>query len=583
VRRIALALVALIALIAASCGDPYDGEENATPPPANQPDGGSSCALDCGTHGHCEATACKCDAEYAGATCRDCAPGLSANPDGTCRGAPCGTTVCKAHEICEALQCKCGAGYETGKDVCIWRGGPLDPSFQDMPAGAWLVEGNGVLVPKAMETGFVDPGSMHLSDSAIVSQSFDMPTVDVGEPLAIDLSSGCPRCGGGLAGRRPELIFTIAPKKGFVHAMNLGLLGGGAKMTNERVCLGEAAFDGRKTIVIRGREIPAAPIAEGGAWVDRLAILPDPTCPRPGVVTNGDFDGTGGWTGNGANAEVANAVGTNGTRGARLHAKCGEAPAIAGWVSVPLSSTTMKHPALSFTWKLTSAEVGGVALGPGAAAFLRGTGAFEQAKICLPEWTKGTAQRLQFYAREAAQCTPLSTSAENVMLVDDVKLVDEPTCPDVPMLFDPGFEQGTPTTNRWALAWNVGASASITKNGQARSGENHLQMLISQCGSSASVAQTGTVPDAAAGAGPAAKFWYRATIQQDSAASGIGVALPSAAAWTQRVVCLPPMKSGLSTRLDFTLNASAQTTCATGSTLMIDDVELTTDPSCPAQ
>jgi len=461
--------------------------------------------------------------------------------------------------------------------TCVWRGGPLDPGFKNEPVGAWILGGGGLLEPTRSETGYVDQGAARLGDKGTVSQLVDMPAYDIAEPLAMDYSWGCPNCSTNPFDS-PELLFKT-DKRGFANSLR-GSFINGVKMSVLHWCLGENAYDGKISIAMIARGLrPSGGFGmnQNLATVDRLAFVPDATCPRPGSIPNGDFDGQSGWTGSGPQAEVANAVGTNGSRGAKLTAKCGDAPSIAGLVSIP--SKSVKHPALAFTWRVTSAQIGGVQLGATTIAQLRGTGAFEPASLCIPEWAKGSVHRLSFFLRHLGNC--LSNPPDNEMLVDDVKIVDDATCGEAPLFFDPGFEQSTTTTSRWFLnANNGGGFVAVQKNGQAHGGAAHLALSTPTCGTSVTANQIATIPDAAGAAGPAIKFFYKANVAKDSSVQAFGQSLTSAAAWTARTVCLPASKSGLAQSLELGVFAAAKD-CDSVASLQVDDIELTSDATCP--
>jgi hypothetical protein len=91
-------------------------------------------------------------------------------------------------------------------------------------------------------------------------------------------------------------------------------------------------------------------------------------------------------------------------------------------------------------------------------------------------------------------------------------------------------------------------------------------------------------------AGPALKFWYKtsaitnAGLSVTMSAPSAVVALPAATDWTQARACLQPNLAGRPDVLTFGVAGSGGdcTTAFPPETLAIDDVELTTDSTCPA-
>jgi hypothetical protein len=100
-----------------------------------------------------------------------------------------------------------------------------------------------------------------------------------------------------------------------------------------------------------------------------------------------------------------------------------------------------------------------------------------------------------------------------------------------------------------------------------------------------------TVPGAAGANGPALKFWYDASATShlglDVALGALSapVALSATAGWTQVVACLDPRLATRPDLLTFSLvSADGGGTCSDTfpmETIRLDDVELTTDATCP--
>lgn len=549
----------------AACGAPYDSE--ATPE--------VGCTPACGPHGRCEASKCVCDGSFGGPTCTECTAG--ANPDGTC-GAKCGANTCKLHESCtdgaSGPSCACVKGYVAENGACVFRGGPRDPGFTKMP-DAWVVSGLVTVEPSSTEpttlSGQVDPGWARFFGTGQASQTFDMPEWQLGEPLAVETSTGCRRDCDDLADR--AVAVRIGGRGSLLPLSPNGL-------TKNKWCLGERAYGAGVTFDLRavGRDGPgpgggnAKPEHHG--FVDHVRFFPAPECPLPGQIPNANFDANGGWVGSGTGvAEVANAVGTNGSRAAHLRANGGEGPILTGIVSVPHRS--IAHPALVSSYRTQNGRTGQVRLGPTIIGVLGGTGGFEEGRICFPEWSKGRAHALAFGAT-----SPALVGDPTDLLVDDLRLVDDPTCGEAPLVRDPGFE-GNVRSRPWVIHIGGAPTTFTTDAASARSGSGAVSATITACNTSGGVYQSITVPPPSATGGPAARFWYKANLPLATTASGGAVNLVPAAPWTQRVTCLPPRLEGFEYELRFVLSAGAN--CNGGGTLNVDDVEVTTDPSCPKE
>ena len=136
-------------------------------------DNGGRCIEDRGT------PRCACVAGYTGSTCRECAAGA------VCGTGPCAVAKCAPHAACReekgAAVCSCAAGYASQGETCVWKGVIADPTFQNTPAGAWVV-GAGLLKPGA--AGGNDPGLLEIGGATCTSgvgarQTVTMPPLEL--------------------------------------------------------------------------------------------------------------------------------------------------------------------------------------------------------------------------------------------------------------------------------------------------------------------------------------------------------------------------------------------------------------------
>jgi hypothetical protein len=94
-----------------------------------------------------------------------------------------------------------------------------------------------------------------------------------------------------------------------------------------------------------------------------------------------------------------------------------------------------------------------------------------------------------------------------------------------------------------------------------------------------------TVPASTPTAGPAVRFFYRRPAGGGVVTfSAMGVTLPPVSDWTEKIVCLSTMLVGQAIDLTFQGQTSggACDVPIPAEELFVDDVQVTTDPSCPA-
>lgn len=528
-------------------------------------------------HGSCVdedgSARCACDAGWTGATCNECSVGS------VCSAPSCAETKCAAHSTCNDSSgtptCACVVGYEPAGSDCVWKGVVRDPTFEDSPAGAWTVTG-GVTIDASVK-GAKDPGLAELKTAACteagVKQSFAMPAVSTAEPLAMEIHARgtcqLPFIGGGLNIPCARPISVSIAGRG-VEPFSL-LYGDGSS----RMCLGERAFGGPI-------ELELFPSLCGSSVkslaLDHVAIVTAPECPAPGIVTNGDFEGVGGWTVSGTGAEVAASVGNQGSRGGRLHStkRC-DNPRLTGAFSIPLA--TPARPALTFTAKGTVNRRmrvygnNGTVLGT-----IAGTAVYEKVSLCMPEYLKGMAPQLAFGLDDDQPDGSCGDPDDYEFVFDDVKVEDDPACTDAHVI-DGGFERAD-VARYWQKTESDGSVTFVrsSPNG-AKSGSGFVRLTQSGCSRTSSVSSVTTLPAKASGkGGPAIEFFYKATSATGITYRANATDLPPATDWTKSRVCFSSRRSGFSASI--TLAASAGDTCGAGS-LSIDDVRTVHDAACP--
>ncbi|MBX3260169.1 MAG: hypothetical protein KF782_10805 [Labilithrix sp.] len=548
---------------------------------SNIPGEGPSCLeTQCNMHGTCSIAglrpACVCEPGYAGPACAACAAGYQDNDgNGFCAPA-CGETSCGAHERCSDASgravCVCVVGYSRiPGGACHFTGGPVDPEFSRPELDAWRERGQ-ARVDRSTVVGRRG-GWARFSGFGEVFQTFEMPAYADAEPLALELELDCVR-GGACANARRWLSIVF---DGWLA--DQAFFSQGGQTTTRRICLGERAFGRSLTFGLRAYPAGTAGGEREDALIGRARFVPSPACPRPGIVTNGDFE-QGGWSADDWNGNV---IEEGGTRLGRLVRACapGQPAVMTTSMSVPEHLT---RPAVAFSLEGTRDELTYVEVDGARVAQVRGTGAREDVVVCLPRSTSGLALRLGV---EAALPCP---GDRNAVQVDDFVLRSEPSC-RTEGVGDGGFELRGPVSPWQGTPHRV---AVVREPISAHSGVAFLR-LEAPCDAREEVSWGSTMlhvpprPADAAG-GAALKLWYRLSTPAlvDVTAGEVGASgrrrLPPAPAWTEAVFCLPSHSWGRETGVQIDL-APAPTwdgDCAPAH-FDLDDLSIAPDPSCPLE
>jgi hypothetical protein len=376
-------------------------------------------------------------------------------------------------------------------------------------------------------------------------------------------------------------------------------------------CLGEAAWEPDARFgfgaAFRPNQCDTAPAFTPGLLVDDVALVFDATCPEVGEVTNGDLeagDGSG-WTTAAVSTAAAEAdvagVGVGGSYGARLScaAGCTEAT-LSVPASIPLLRT-LANPALSFQARLTSGETADVRVEGLPQLRLRGSGTFREVRVCLPRFVAGAVHEVSFHAAYWGACGAPMGPVE--LVVDDVRVLDDPACDFASGMLDPGLESSRTDPGRYgwvvsaeAGSWGGAPVAEVRDDAAAAfAGRGVGHLVVDQRCDSAALAQATAVPAPSATAGPAVVLHYRYPAPSISVLRFWVAAFHEpgrvlvertvlgAAAWTREVLCLPPVMAGRPATLNVGLSSFGL--CAeffpVAEDAWVAGFEVTTDPSCP--
>ena len=615
VRRLVLGCLASVLAAAAVSACVGDDPAVVTAAPGGQ-DGGPGTgnesgiptepctATSCGAHGKCQSGSCVCDATFAGPTCTTCADGLQdKDANGTCTKA-CEATSCGPHSTCAdttgTVVCACAAGYAGAGDAgsCVWGGGLLDPGFQGTPATAWVAD-RGAIVDK-VGAGSTEPGWAIYSQDAscrtggrVTQVIAKMPDYASAEPLALKLTTRA-KCLGVDCASYDEGIGVLL--NGAYASAGLSYSGQNNVFADRTVCLGERSFGGPLRVELHPRTVSCA----GGdndydIHVDHAEIVPLASCPTLKQIPNAGFEGTDSWTtsqSGAGTAAIVGGVGVGGSRAGKLDSQnASDRSTITGPVSIPAAS--VPNTALKLTYKATDAALVDVKLdGLIIGQLPPSQNAFRTANICVPEWAKGSVVDLAF---TMPNVLPNGAYVRS-FVVDDLSWATDATCPATPQLLDPGFERAD-VGRSWRLQKDDIVFGAIARTATfPHGGAAALQIDLNKNCGGVSATTTVTIPAPVGAAGPALKFFYKyptptsGTLSMRYFPSSPGsTAVPGelspSTTYAQVKVCLDPKRAGQPETVRF--SGLAFGSCANASfpnqSAWIDDVEITTDATCPAQ
>lgn len=524
-----------------------------------------------------------------------------------CAGSTCECTAateatdCGAHEYCNVTAtsrtCDCVAGYTAGVGGCTWTGSVVDPEI--MTTTAWTVANGALLNPTAV--GGLDAGEVTFVPSSLCSvgsaqQTITMPTFAKAEPLVLELSY------------KNQVDFNSFDRA----LMGVSFDGGWSPFGN----FNDANFHTVRVCLPEGGYAPAGTPGAGGPVKLALGpyLAPD-RCPNstvtnfaidhakivpatagecgttPGQGVNFDAESTGGWTFTVSGSSTGNFVagaGAGGSRGAQLKlgARCDSA-VMETWFNVP----RVANPALEMF----------VAAGPGANAFIMfghslystqaaPAGTSRTFRACLPPSLRGQTMPMRFsLSGGSGLCSQI---LDQTVTADNVKVVDDPACATNAGFTNVGFERVGDVFGAFGTVSSSTATATVrTDMANAHGGSAYLALESQGRCSSSGFTMLPTVPMAAGTSGPALKLFAKAGVNPDASTTistrgGTALTVTEGGGYAPYTVCLNPRFVGRPQPV-FVSHQGGSGLCDnsnyTPQSVFIDDVEVTTDPSCPAQ
>ncbi len=550
-----------------------------------------------------------------------------------------------------AVYIGCGTGFLASGSGCTWLHGPTNWDFDT--TGTWSQDGSPIPILDGTDTCAPGVEGYALIDRAVVCgdgglrQTFAMPTYDQagGMELTIgytyDTATPCPdRCNGlNAVACGSELAMCSWTGAACVNlcatydeptcASTFGCVWNGACELNRfgdrcfpasvradiggrsvnafpnqapvcaqtKACLGEAQYGGARELAIAALDASACGAGSDTeirpARLTFLSIEPEPKCPAPGEVNNGDFDfDAAGFSSPAGNTFAQGPFGDDGSRAGRftIATRCGTVNT-STWYSVPSALTA---PALEL-WltrglgsevDITFAEgLGGLRLPPNATGTQR---------ICLPPATRGSAFPFTVFASGPGDSLPgsgsdCSDAFSTFATIDSLRVANDARCAASSNVVNGNFELDADDLVTWWFNWTPTESGGpkaipeIARGGVGRASDSAGHAVLDQCGS-ATLTTAIAVPAPVGGWGAALRAYYKYTAGVDGNAR-VGTsgspqnALSPAADWTLVTVCLPQTTSPAT--VSFAL--SRFTSCGSSSPqeLWVDDVEVVNDPSCP--
>jgi hypothetical protein len=355
-------------------------------------------------------------------------------------------------------------------------------------------------------------------------------------------------------------------------------------------CLGERAYvDGALDLVFEGQD----PWACDGISIelDEVRVVPAADCPPPHTTVNGDFEaGDAGWTATPPSGVFAG-IGSMGSMAGSLalQSSC-DSPLLEGTSSTPMSES-LPTPALAVWTAGSSSREAIVAFAGRVLASLPKQPAAET-RICIPRWAQGVTAPIGFTLPSPGGVCALPLDDE--IILDDFAYVSEPACDFSAGLADGGFENAVaaPIVMSWMRDVDDGAEVEMHVDGpgdfQAHGGVVAARLSNTRHCASAQLGTTITIPEPSGSNGPAVRYWYRASATISIvfgwlAGDFSGVGLPATDTWTQKVMCIDPKRAGRPAAfiLGIGSNEGACQSTFPEDVAWFDDVEVTTDPSCP--
>jgi hypothetical protein len=542
--------------------------------------------------------------------------GTDAGPEPDAATDPCSTNTCECDvdadcgdfEICDTTStpgriCECAPTYARQGADCVFAGALEDPGFQ--ATDVWTTSNDVRVTIDPDAAGSLDTGVATLNADGVcvfdsLSQTVTMPPRDRAEIFAVDVSYLTEDPTGSPLFNEPGPVVEI---NGGWHAFPQA----NPNFVGRSFCLGEGGYGGDVEFEVSAADESRGCNGTPGVvlHIDRLAVRPAAPgeCPAEvGETINADAEADEGWTfasGSDGTAGFVDGAGAGGSRALRLTRSTTFSQAsTTSKISLPLDTTT-PTPAIEFFTAGTASAVFEVQLGGQAVSRLTPSGV---RRVCIPDWAKGTVQDITFALTQELDTGASSPQPETVD-IDDIAVVSAPGCGDSSNDYDNGFEtsfNGPGLSPGWSVTLGgvngVLAPADIVNDpALANSGNGSVRLRVSNvCHNDdrGSFARRDViVPPADGNAGPA----FKGFVNVPNSPTGRGglrlrrgggqpleVDAPEGAGYNEVILCIPSKFSGRRVTLDaYNTGGGGGCTQVPEETVFADDLQITTDPSCP--
>ncbi len=428
----------------------------------------------------------------------------------------------------------------------------IDPDLDLDPANAWTTTGTNA---EHLTTGDVDPGSWRFF-YGLLTQTLDTPPFGSVPKLAVDVyGKNFFESGAWELGTQDRWV--ALPRPGFDARIPV------------RQCLGEAGYGDATLFSLATRFVT----------VDRITLVTDETCPDPGVLLNGDFDDTDDPNDNGAwrledGATIVSGAVSAGNPGIELPIDNPCTPARATQlISVPLDGVN----AVRFKAKVRPNTTLGVELRDRypVSASVQTDGATQTVSFCFTHFELGTVMPLTFVPIHVTGGTVCTPGYDGLAAVDDVELIDDPSCDPEALVSDSSFSRLGPLI---AANHMINGVKRTTLTAPDAFDDRSLQITALPCPpnnyAEAWVDVATRWPQRTAESGPAVRFVYKTTGAPTGFVGTTSTTFPHAATWTPWSACTNGNIDGFMGFVRIGLQ-----TCG-DHTLAIDDIEVYSDPAC---
>jgi hypothetical protein len=311
-----------------------------------------------------------------------------------------------------------------------------------------------------------------------------------------------------------------------------------------------------------------------------------------GEGVNFDAESAGGWTfttSGGSAGAFINGLGVGGTKAARINmaANCDTAQ-METFFNVP----DVANPALDFFVGFNAGANGIIRMGANLINVTPpASGTSSTIHMCLPPSLRGQTTNIT-YTVNFVNGIACGTAENHQIFSDNVRVVDDPACASAGNYANAGFEEGNVPFGAFGSKSTSTADAVIRSvPGEAHGGTKYLSLESNGRCSNSGYNMLPIVPPSSGANGPALKFFAKVGANANATTTVRAFNVPTqtlteGVGYVQYIVCLNPLFVG-HPQLVTIAHDGGSGLCDNSNYVrqdaLIDDIEVTTDASCPAQ